>query len=284
MRVRIDNDKEFLTDGTFGMNPLKSEVPVFVVTDPGKTNMAVIVGTVTGKILRLYEFSGKDMENAFYCAEFKRYLLAVLQDCAIEEFAQEQPILKMDNGKKDVKPEFKQFHSQMVLTEIRSHLRDLAIQMTTKLPHEINNMAWKKAILPDGYRSQSEKGSHRYQSDINPMFADYTHDATDAICMYNYMVNKYLEAHKMSCIKSEEATNKYSCVIISEKQLPANYRKFEFNQNFSVEDNAVYIANRFTGICISPLNLQMNISAEEYFKYTSGFLTLDSKDYLLVRT
>lgn len=277
----MDNGSDYMCDGSFLIKPIKTTAEVIVVTDPGKTNMATIVGTTDGRVLQILEFSGKDMENVVYCKEFKDYLMKLLKGLNVVKFYQEKPIMK-NPARGSENNGYSQFHSQMILTEVRSHLRELAYMITGKIPEEINNWAWKKAILPEGYRGIHQKGSKLYFTKINPMYADYTHDVTDVICMYLYEVQNYRKSRKLLCTEPESSNVDYSCCLAGKSSIPSCAVEFEYNDTLTLTDNVNYIANRTTGILYSHIG-DKQLSVEDYMKYSNKCLEYDTDVYLIVR-
>lgn len=238
MRYRIKSGPwiEFSTGDN--VTPLDYGGEVIVAIDPGKTNMAMAVGDPWGVVLSYVEISGKGCDTTQYCTDFMDFISKFLSlthpICMGEEQA--------------VSYKGMQYHvSQMVLTEIRANLLQLIKTKFSLQPIEINNWAWKHAILPEGYRSTSEKGSLRYLEKCG--LTGVTHDVTDVICMYLYLQKQMPAKAKPFCDRSESCSIKHSIFIYSSDaiNLPDGFWTFKFNSEFSLEDNVNYYVNRSRG-------------------------------------
>lgn len=281
MLYKINNSPQYeYIHGNY-IPPMKAPPDeLLVVFDPGKTNMAMIVGTIYGEIVAILEFSGKSAYNGLaidttdYCLDFMAFVKGMLADCKIRQFSQEKAILKNVPG-------YQHFNSQMVLTEIRANLIMLSVDMTGKKPREINNQEWKGAILPPGFNKRGEKGSKEFMKVYAPEFASYSHDVTDVICMYLYEVKKIQEKEGILCNKTEKPRYDMDIAIYDKVILPSDIKLFQFNDEFSCLDNATFYANRsdVLGACKLPREL---ISLDDLYKYAHYMFT-DSDPYLLVK-
>jgi hypothetical protein len=287
MLYKVNNSEQMFYERGLYTPPLDISQELIIVFDPGKTNMAMIIGTITGEIIMVLEFSGKHINNRAmdttdYCLEFMQFIRDLLKHCKIFKFAQEKAILPNSYGKGgNHKKGMDHYHSQMVLTEIRANLIMLSVEMTGDKPEQINNMEWKGKILPDGYRGRDEKGSKRFISEVNPMLSMYSHDVTDCICMYLFMVQKISDKIVITCDRPEKARFPYAFSIVDERMIPKDVKYFRFNDTFSCDDNASYFVNHvnLVGACKLPLNL---ISLEDLYRYAHGLFS-DSVPYMLVR-
>lgn len=221
------------------------EVPVFpfrgeviLATDPGKTNMAVTIGTPDGVILTILQFraGGYKNDNSEYCHDFKVFLSTYLRDCQVVVFGIEAAISK----------EGMNYHrSSMVLTEIRANLIDLSYQLTGKKAFEVNNWSWKYAMLPDGLRGQHEKGSAILLSNVYQAYGNA--DVTDSICIYRYVVQKEGTAfYSINPVDIEEPLAPYRIMITTPSAMAKNCRRCIYNQQLGLESNVAYAINRTT--------------------------------------
>lgn len=247
--------------------------------------MAVIVGNPFGTIYAILQLSGSDdyermfndghvMDTTEYCREFRQFLTAFLANVDVDLFAIEEAVTYQD----------KKYHtSVMTLTEIRGSLIVLGQEaFGINKPIEINNMKWKGAVLPKGSVHRGEKASYEYLKDKG--FADYSHDVTDAICMYLYMVLLNKDKYVMCCELSEESLVGYTYNVFPKSFLDSlNQAKvFKYNNKFSVAENCSYYANRATtrsGVCSVDVN---DLNPEDIYGHTVGFNNPDEKEALLV--
>lgn len=205
-----------------------------IAVDPGKTNMAMVVGTPGGTRLAILQFRapGRSYDNSTYCHDFKSFLLDFLGQGTVVKFGIEAAISKRGMN---------HHQSSMVLTEIRANLIDLSLQMTGTKPQEINNWSWKAAILPDGMRSQSEKGSIRFLPDLYALYGNA--DVTDAVCMFEYVTRRGAAEWYVIPSKAEPPLSKFSMRILS-KMSARTSRRFSYTPSLSVRDNCIYYINR----------------------------------------
>jgi len=236
MLVTIDTHAPFWYTIGDAVLPLQIKGEVVVVIDPGKTNMAVLVGDKLGHIYALLQLSGKggDVDCSAYCREFKEFLKQYLVNVKVEYAGIEAAISKKGVG----------FHrSSLVLTEIRAELISLFYDIHGKKPVEINNWTWKFSILPDGMRSQSEKGSMRFLQDFYYMYGSA--DATDVICMYMYVLKENYAGYAYECKKDDYTIAKFNYSLYPSFILNGQQRNmFKYNPELTLEENAQYMANR----------------------------------------
>lgn len=157
----VERNKTFVTWSAGDVvHPLDYTGDVVITFDPSKTNMAMVIGTPEKDVLNVLEFSGNNrgrgpaMDTTLYCEQVKQFLGQYLVRANLYKVGIEKTILP--RGQKS------HYHSVTVLNEIRSSLLSFFLERFQMKVIEINNWSWKSAILPEGYRSQSEKGSKRF--------------------------------------------------------------------------------------------------------------------------
>lgn len=250
---------------------------IVMAIDPSKTNCAVVIGDPGGEIISILEMSGNNWSagpvdnTTVYCSEVKNFLSQFIERAELYKAGLEQAITKRG---------MQHHHSNMVLTEIRGALLDMFYEKyrLTNTDVEVNNWSWKHAILPDGYRSQNEKGSRRY-------FYQYLHDdtyinyyeadVTDCLCIYKYLIRDCKDNYRIACRKVEEVINKHTYAIMPEWADKLEFRKFEYNPSFTVEQNATYFANRSKRSGIAKVDIGM-LSMDDIYANASGFDTIPS--------
>lgn len=220
------------------VTPLAYGGDIIIAIDPGKTNMAFTVGDPFGVVLSYVEISGKGCNTTQYCTDFVNFFKRYLAYCHPIRIGVEAAVSYKGM----------QYHvSQMVLTEVRANILQMITAQYGLAPIEINNWAWKKAILPEGYRSTSEKGSLRYLATVG--FTKATHDVTDSICMYLYLQRSMPKYKDPYCDKVEDTPFKYKVVIFSDDCFsPAEgLWTYQYNPKFTLKDNVSYYVNRTRG-------------------------------------
>lgn len=243
----VERNKTFVS---WGMNdkvkPLQYTGDVVIVFDPSKTNMAMVIGTPDKEILNILEFSGNNrtkgpaMDTTLFCEQVKCFLSQYLQYANIYKVCVEKTILP--------KGEKAHYHSVTVLNEIRSALLSFFYERFQMKVMEVNNWAWKSAILPDGYKSKYEKGSKRFFTDY---FGDteyahyYAADVTDCICMYWYVCSNSCADYSVYCNRIEQSFTGYTYTYVpANSAVCNNLREVVMNKRFSLEDNLSYYSNR----------------------------------------
>lgn len=235
MRYRIQSGDWHSFGNPEHVIPLNYGGDVVIAIDPGKTNMAFTVGDPYGVVLSYVEISGQGCNTTEYCTDFVNFFRRFLSYCHPIRIGVEAAVSYKGM----------QYHvSQMVLTEIRANILQMITQVFGLAPIEINNWAWKKAILPEGFRSTSEKGSLRYLATVG--FTKATHDVTDSICMYLYLQRTMPKYKDPYCDKSESSPFPYKLIIFTEDCfVPADELwTYEYNPKFSLSENANYYVNR----------------------------------------
>lgn len=254
----------------------KTSRQVIVAIDPSKSNTAMVIGDLAGTVFYIYEISGagKHRSNEDFCFLLCELLGKLLRGLNIAFFAQEKVILPKNS-----------YRSMVYLNEIRTNLNNFARATLGLNPLEINNSAWKSAILPDGYRGKGEKGSHRWLRERYPAFFDVSDDVTDAICIYLYV--KYAYGNKVpvhcNCIESTDLP--FSTALVEEDCVDrARMEEFKFNPAFSLKENAKFFVNRraTTGFSLVPSG---KINAVELYQHQCAlrYQTDVDRIYLLVR-
>lgn len=266
MEVQINTGPRFLYNRTMPVQPLNMRGDVVIVIDPGKTNMAMAIGSPSGTVLCIVQFSGagRHIDNSDYCQDVKAFIKGFLKNVDIYDFGIEQAISKRGMN---------HHHSSMVLTEIRGSLIDLGYELTGKKPQELNNWSWKSYVLPEGYRSQSEKGSARYLKDWYNLYGNA--DVTDALCMLTYITRDYRDTYVLRVTRAETPIVPFTVAIYPPSMLNSKLRRFVYNPSLSIEENAVFYANRCTDVGIAEVTVE-TLGIEEIYKYATGFSSMDN--------
>lgn len=286
MEVYINNQGPYMYHAGQYVQPLDSVGDVVVVIDPSKTNMACLVGTPTGEIIQIVEFTGNGrgrgtpMDTTVYCNEVITYLKDYLVNVNIYFAAIEKTILKKG---------MEYYHSNTVLNEIRSAVLDLYVNDWGFDPKksQVNNYSWKSFVLPDGYRGHNEKGSKRFVRNYYPdsvLNQYFQADATDAWCIFQYVVAHFCSDYEIVCLAEEQSARFHPITIRPvTTEIPNTYRKFRFNSRYSLEANATYYSNRTSqsGYCKVLVN---KLTLDDIYKYAYGFteLNFDVEEVLLV--
>lgn len=227
------------------VKPLMYRGDLVVVIDPSKTNTAMAFATPTGDVLNILEFSGNNrrrgpvQDTTVFCNELRQYLRQYLVNANLYCVAVEQAITKKGQN----------YHrSSMVLTEIRGNILNFFLEVFNIKVLEVNNWAWKSHVLPQGYRSQSEKGSKRYfhdyfpDSDINDYFEA---DVTDVLCILQYVLDTQCSGYSCVCNRVEPALDSYKYFYTSTSNPYIKGQVVKYNPMFSIKENLDFYANRY---------------------------------------
>ena len=263
MQVQINLNAPFEYKAGQKIKPFDFCGDIVLATDPGKTNMAMAVGTPFGTQLCILQFRapGSAYDTSDYCHDFKDFLSRYFAGCKFSYFGIEQAISKRGMN---------HHHSSMVLTEIRANLIDLAYSLTGSKPLEINNWAWKYAILPDGMRSQSEKGSIRFLPEIYKKYGNA--DVTDAICMYRYIIEKHCGPYVIFPNRSEKALAPYKVLIVPPgSKVASTARRFQYEKSLSLAENCTFFANRTWEKGVATVDVDA-LSLDDIYSHAIGFV------------
>lgn len=269
MQIQINLSAPFEFKAGQKIKPFNFCGDIVLATDPGKTNMAMAVGTPFGTQLCILQFRapGSAYDTSDYCHDFKDFLTRYFEGCRFFYFGIEQAISKKGMN---------HHHSSMVLTEIRANLIDLAYSLTGQKPLEINNWAWKYAILPDGMRSQSEKGSTRFLPEIYKRYGNA--DVTDAICMYRYIIEKQCGPYVIFPNRAEKALAPYKAFLVpSGSKMASTARRFQYEKSLSLEENCAFFANRTWEKGVASVDVS-SLSLEDIYGRAMGFVPSNSRE------
>ena len=225
---------------------IPTNAPVIIASDPSKSNYALEILTIYGEIICFYEFSAYYSKTNIeqtndYCDDVEDFLNKLLINYNVHSFGKEKTILKKGA---------EYYHSVVVLEAVSKTLQDAARSVTGINPQEINNWSWKSSELPDGYRSQKEKGSYRYYCELNPFVKELSNDLTDVAMIGSYM-QKNIGNTFISCAENESTKFKYNYTLMDKTKVPPNAVKFIYNKTYSLEKNCNYFVDRSnnTGYC-----------------------------------
>lgn len=279
MRYRIFNG--FSENFTLGedVKPLNFKGEVIICFDPSKTNTAMVVENKLHEILSIVEMSGNNwksgpvIDTTLFCSELQEFLIKYLSNVTVYKVYVEKAITKRGNAF---------YKSTMVLTELRGAILGMFLREYRVKVEEVNNWVWKSHVLPEGYRSQSEKGSKRYFREylgIKDYEAYFEADVTDCLCIMKYVNGEYPENYIICCDDYEDKLREYKHTF-----LPLEFkfgREFKFNPQYNVTCNAVYYANRTTkaGYCV--LNPD-DLSLGEIYGHSNCFLDNNDREVCLV--
>lgn len=246
------------------VSPIEETSELMIVIDPSKTESGVTVATIYGEVLEILTMSGVYSDHREdtmdFCRDCQMYYMQRFGKANVKWFCKESTIMKKGT---------EYYTSMKVLESISTVLDDTAKMLVGKNAFGINNWAWKSHVLPDGYRSQKEKGSYIWMCELNPAIRQLTDNITDSYCMYLYMRDYIVKCASLSicCNAHEEANNPYTYVIINTKNIPEGVQEFIFNSKYDIKENCNYYINRSNkpGYCKIDIN---TVLAEEIYGHS----------------
>lgn len=240
--------------GVSTVAPIKETSELRIIIDPSKTESGVIISTAYGEVLEILTMSGvyaksQREDTMDFCRDVKQYFLERFAGAHVEVFAKEQTIMKKGT-------EF--YHSMKVLESLSTMLDDTSKILTGSDAFPIPNWSWKSHILPDGYRSQKEKGSFRWMYEQNPAIRNLSDNITDVYCMYLYLRDYKLKCSPLNiyCDKEETTDKKLGYIIVNTDDIPKGVQQFTYNEHYTLEHNCNYYINRSKkpGFCLLDIN------------------------------
>ena len=280
-------------DGLFTKKPYTSSTKVFkkgdmlapidapqdlvVISDPGKRSGATLIGDMYGTVFEVIIFSAyyssKDIEETNdYCDDIEDFMLKYFKGRSIVSFCKEKTILERDKNASYI--------SNKVLESIAKTLCDVARDLTGVNPEEINNWSWKSGVLPEGYRSNKEKGSHRWLTDVNLFNSALPHDITDAFCMYLYKIQN-LGMQVICCNAVESPKHEANYIFMPIKDLPSESKVFKYSYDFSAEDNCSFYSNRSATLGAAKVDIN-RLQPREIINHCQGIYSLDEEVAILI--
>ena len=279
------HDLEYTYHKDMSLPPIRHDKPVIVVVDPGKTNMAMLVGDLYGKYVEIIELSGTGCSTDEYCRDFTEFVTDMLREVDIIRCFQEETVLPKKRDKEHGGYLPQNYYSADTLSEIKGSLRQLSFSLTGEKAYMINNKTWKHDILPKEYRGNNVgKGSYLWLSSINPAFKRFKHDVTDVFCMYLHALKVYDTTVTIKCdcdydnIKGEVLD--YEFIDSDFIDWDDKCKEFEYNQECSLYSNIKFFKDRSPKVGYAPVDINW-FSNKELFKHCKD-LTTKSKVFLRV--
>lgn len=272
MLVVINNKETYHYSKGMVVQPLNVTGDVVIAIDPSKTNMAVYICSPLGETYKCIEFSGNNrkagptMDTTQYCDEVRTFLKALLKNVSIYLVGVEAAITKKGMN---------HHHSNMVLTEIRGNILNFFLDEYNIKVIEVNNWAWKRAVLPDGFRGQHEKGSKKFfqlRHPESPLAYYYEADMTDAFCIATYLLGTKCQGYAIVCNRKEQPvakTRKFWLYPNTVHDLPNSYHA-RINNHFTIEDNVIFLCNRTNNLCESVVDVD-RLQMEDIYNHAMGF-------------
>lgn len=155
-------------------------------------------------------------------------------------------------------------------------------------PELINNQTWKESVLPREFRARDVgKGSLAYFKSIGSVYGQYTDDATDSICILEFLriLHGFEDVTQITGVELKQRDcqvglfDKLAMSKIDKQKI----QNFQYNSNIRLEDNVVFMANRVSKgkLGVAEVSVQ-NLSWEQIYQLSRGAFPHSTSSVLLV--
>lgn len=227
---------------------------IVIGIDASKSNTAIVIGDVNGEVYNDYEINGSGSDNDAWDVSYvtRKALRTLLKGSEILLVEIEDIITKKADN---VYNQGMSIHkSRAAITHIFDSFIIFFMDEFGIKPEPANNQAWKAAILPEEFRRRyHKKGAKDYYDMYYPgsRWAGRKDDVTDAYCIYQYGLRRHKFNVSYSLSNVGKTSNQidsgfFSIDII--KKLPANARKFDYNDSFSLDQIKNALAANIVGV------------------------------------
>lgn len=214
---------------------------IVIAIDSSKSNTAIIVGTPTGHVLDDYEISGAGADTDVYdlCQITRTNIKRLFEGANIMYVGIEDIITKKQKGYQGL-----EIHqSRYKITAVFDNFIFTFQEFFDVMPHLINNNAWKSRILPEEYRTRAhKKGSKDYMQAQGSNYGYRKDDVTDALCIYQYIVqvNHFEEIH--SIVDLFPCSKSYDYIIVPDTATGPGMIRYEVANSGTLEQNISTVA------------------------------------------
>ena len=194
MFVKLNNKEIFNYEDALALYEGKE---LIIGIDSSKSNTGIAVAEIEDNVIKEVsvlevngEFDGTSEEQCFFlCTSIRKFLHNTFKNSFIRLVGIENVITKQFKDRfGKYTGGMNQHMSRVKITSVFSEINTEFMESFQKVPMLINNQAWKSAILPAEFRTaDNKKGSQLYMASLNPKYAGYSDDATDALCILMYI-------------------------------------------------------------------------------------------------
>ncbi len=240
------------------VEPMFTDQVIDIAVDPSKSHTGIVIATAddSRKVAIECLAGGSNVDVFEACAEIHIFMNTLLKGSTIRLAGVEDPITKDSYRVKDKNGKTVRINPGMETHENRLKLSAVFTTFMNVLRlnanHEIirvNNNEWKASVLPAEFRTRDVgKGSNIWLPQVEPGFAGYDDNVTDAGCILLYLRKEY-KAEKIVCKKQitgvELSLYKHDFVITD--NCMSEYPRFVYNSMLKFEENLAYVSNRVKG-------------------------------------
>ncbi len=261
-----------------------------IAIDSSKRNTGFTVGDENCNPLDVYDINGRndgtsEVDVLALCQKQRQFLRTLLAGSRPKIVGIEDIITV---NKASSIAGISQHTSRFKITAVFMSFISFFQDMFDITPELVNNQAWKSAVLPKEYNTKSiGKGSLAYFKAIRSKYANYTDDATDSICILQYL--KLMHGIRdITQIKEAEVKRCYYQMEIVRQGTRLEKNKvawYQVNEELTLQQNATvmvnHLGNREFGVAEIPVNF---LSVGEIYQLAVGeFPRFVERVYLLVR-
>lgn len=257
--------------------PMYAGEEIIIGIDSSKTNSGICVRDSGGNIKDIIELYGKEdgtteTDVLNLCKREREYLKKIFLNSKPILVGIENIITKANKGKETG---ITQHESRFKITAIFMSFISFFQDEFGITPQLINNWAWKAGVLPEEFRKDKyKKGSLAYFKSIHSKYGEYSDDATDCICISEYLCKVNNIELGIRVVGAEVSLKKYEFCIASEFTEFSNVEQitYIYNKELTLQQNVVFAANRLkSDKVLAKFTIPINIlSFEEIYKYCSG--------------
>lgn len=232
---------------------------ITIAIDSSKTNTGISIGDTNCNLIEWFDINGEkdgttEQDVLILCQNQRKMLSTLLKGAKIKLVGIENIITKNETRYETKDGKTKKSYYSGGLEHHESRFKITAVFMSYIFffqeefgitPELVNNWSWKATVLPEEFRSKKyDKGSLAYFQSINSPYQYCTDDATDSMCILEYLRITHGLVKGIQITEPESPAFKYKTGIVSDKREFKNEVKFIYNKDLTYRQNVAYMVNR----------------------------------------
>ena len=219
---------------------------ITIAIDSSKSNSGIAIGDAMCELKDIIELNGEEVgttipETLDLCKDQRDFLKVLLEGSKPVLVGIEDIITKHQGEVSGMDIHTSRFKITAVFMSFISFFQD-TFGIT---PILVNNQEWKSTVLPAEFRTRKyAKGSKAYLKSINSPLGEYTHDATDAACILEYLKMTKMPSKGYEILGAERSRVKFKIGIYTkDRSVQPTHKKYLPNYNLTLEQNLIVMAN-----------------------------------------
>jgi len=229
--------------------PMYSGEEIIIGIDSSKSNTGICVRDLGGNIKDVIELDGAsdgttEADVLVLCKKERDFLKKIFANAVPKLVGIENIITKANKGKETG---ITQHESRFKITAVFMSFIFFFQEEFGITPQLINNWSWKAGVLPEEFRKEKyKKGSLAYFKSIQSKYGNYSDDATDAICISEYLCKVNGVELGTRVMGAEVSKKDFSYCITSEffDFQGIEHVTYVYNRDLTLLQNITYAANR----------------------------------------